>query len=424
MSPVRTCRIYSRPYQPTTASNDYLKQGRHQVTEMFHVSEISQTFSSFTQIPPAPCALAIPGTSSHATLDSLTCHLCHKTCQSKLGIKTHLITHTGESPYKCPICLKAFVSTYDLKRHQGRKKGCLRNRLHRKKGDIAHIPQTCDKCGLTFSFAFHLEKHKKINKGRVQCDTLKCPDCDLLFDSQRPLTKHYEVSHMPKTQSNNPLENPNGPIGCFQSCPEVFKCTMCDKNFSWMMDLKTHYSHSQNFTGPYPCPSCQKTFVRVCELVRHQRNVPRPYHCSTCQQRSRSQFQLTQHEHVHTGEKPLLCSECGKGFMTLTNLKQHQKVHKKAEPCTCSHCGKQFQRKDLLKAHMVCHTDNCFSCSSCGKKFYQITCLKRHVLSHTGQEPFLCEVCGKGFPTQFQLKARVEALRRTTIQMHRMWSSF
>ncbi|KAM9349913.1 uncharacterized protein ABDE67_009629 [Symphorus nematophorus] len=188
-----------------------------------------------------------------------------------------------------------------------------------------------------------------------------------------------------------------------QAKSQTIKCTMCEKNFSKIVLMKKHYSNSHKVRGSYPCPLCKRTFVRLCELVRHQQNK-KLYQCAACKKCYTKPGLLNDHEKLHTASAtPRVCETCGQSFKFLAHLILHQRKHRDRPPHVCSYCGKQFSTKDYLRAHMVRHTDG-YPCPVCGKKFYQKTYLKWHLYKHTGQEPYLCDTCGKGWPSAAQLK--------------------
>uniref|UniRef100_A0A4W5PH76 C2H2-type domain-containing protein n=1 Tax=Hucho hucho TaxID=62062 RepID=A0A4W5PH76_9TELE len=344
-----------------------------------------------------PSARITPALSLN-TNNPKTCPVCHATFSQTSSLKSHYFYRHApdKSRFKCPRCLKAFVSHSQRKRHQQNKRGCRLERSHKHGSRPAwslalrenknEIPQpsstatqepTTSQVPTTAAQSFN---KKTIPKA--------CPVCQKTFKFEATMVRHI-ASHQKES---------------LNKCPDILKCTFCEEIFSQGMDLKSHYSRTHQFTGPFPCPSCQKTFVSLTELHLHQRNESTPYQCSVCQRLFRTQYTLTIHERIHTGEKPFLCAECGKGFRSEKLLQSHSKSHVEGKPHSCSTCGKRFQRRELLKQHMLHHKDAAFICPDCGKKFFQLVWLRRHMLMHTGERPFLCDLCGKGFKSTAELR--------------------
>uniref|UniRef100_A0A8C6U502 C2H2-type domain-containing protein n=1 Tax=Neogobius melanostomus TaxID=47308 RepID=A0A8C6U502_9GOBI len=213
---------------------------------------------------------------------------------------------------------------------------------------------------------------------------------------------------------------------------EERRCSECGKTFTDKLYLKRHMIRH---TGrrPFICSVCKKSFTQNAHLRKHMRchTGEKPFNCPMCDATFSLKQNLHRHMTSHSGEKSFSCPICKKGFTQKCHLSRHMSLHLGEKPCSCSHntcehtqnvngqvsalsgekpfscpfCSKGFTRKDHLSSHLSAHTgDKQFDCPECDAKFNLKQSLERHMTVHSGEKPFKCPDCKKGFTRNSTLK--------------------
>ena len=202
--------------------------------------------------------------------EKLMCQLCRKSFKTESYMKSHLLTHTGEKPYKCSDCGKQFRYNDSLKAHM---------RDHT--GDKFKCQyKTCDK---EFNRLRDLKDHENVHQGdkNVIEFTFACSICDAKFLRKKQLSNHMETH----------------------------RCTV------------------------EPCGVCGKVLKNLACLRSHMRNhtTLKNYSCGTCGKAFKRNFDLTVHLRIHSGSKPYQCNICRKTFSLSSTLAKHKRFHEKLD---------------------------------------------------------------------------------------------
>ncbi|XP_070835498.1 zinc finger protein 770-like [Chaetodon trifascialis] len=291
------------------------------------------------------------------------CQTCLKCFPSVSKLQRHMMTHTGQRPFRCEVCGKRFRQKTHLRVHC---RTHLWSRYHKQRSLYISRPPSC-LGGFNTKTAADASVQETCEK-----DFETHPGCDVV-----------SVKHLDQTPSSVFIQHDNRESD--RSLPHASK-----KN-------KVHFRKVSRVT------------VKRTQAAKFMQNPGSLQHkCSQCLKCFPSASKLQRHEMVHTGLKPFQCPVCGKAFRQAPHLKTHERTHRERR---LPKPGKR-QLTANPKSNITCQKRKPHTCQICFKNFVFPYKLSRHMVSHSGMRPYKCSLCTKSFTQRGHLNLHEHRCRQ------------
>ncbi|XP_077982725.1 zinc finger protein 341-like isoform X2 [Glandiceps talaboti] len=376
-------------------------------------------------------------------LGKLKCTYCDKTFNKNFDLQQHIRSHTGEKPFQCIVCGRAFAQKSNVKKHMQTHKVWPQgtgNTLPKQpppkpldKDDEEQQEREEEEEEVVTPVEPEVvvepekdkeeeedEEENKDDKLNIMVDnSYLCQYCPSNFKTYFQLKTHM-IQHKNEQVYKCILKSCGSTFKDLDSFLEhtkfhendmSYRCHLCNKHFPSLYDLGVHqYSHSlYPNQGPKPgpryfrCTKCMNKYATPEALDHHMATSSHTYPCPHCDKTFPCERYLRRHLPVHGTLGEHVCTHCEKRFKTEHYLKMHMLIHTGVKPFKCSQCEAAFNRKDKLKRHMLIHDPvKKFKCPfrthmGCTKEFNRPDKLKAHIIAHSGIKPFKCQYCNKSF---------------------------
>lgn len=243
----------------------------------------------------------------------VSCPYCHRKFPWSSSLRRHVLTHTGQKPFKCPHCPLLFTTKSNCDRHLLRKHGGSARAI------LAEpIPEPIP--------------IQPVNDTRTVPERpFKCASCPTsTFSSLETLKKHISSKHNVDSQPGSPSPDVEETTDGL-----VFKCHLCESSFGDRGGVLAHLAgtHSVEYEtlvnkGALDATSDRSESADDDDRGKFPDHANRKVVCAFCVRRFWSAEDLRRHMRTHSGERPFACDLCRRRFTLKHSMLRHRKKHR------------------------------------------------------------------------------------------------
>jgi len=379
---------------------------------------------------------------AHSQNNEHVCPICNSKYSNVGNFKQHMKTHDNEelreqrnailsemiatcfnpqtSLYTCHVCNSNYNHSGNFKQHllkHERESGSISATLVAQAGANPHLTNV-----LQSAMADRVDSGDKpvINQYQYQCE-----HCDRSFKHPGNYKQHL-ASHMKSTKFEpNSITNTINKVNSILGQQKLQSPSLGGASGqSGMLPLPSEMlspsvsmnsSNKSDSMQMVACPECQLEFPGI-DLLQAHISVSHKHLDVKLPNSSASTAAVAQAAAAAVASAATAASSQGNEGSNGSNDHDasgsrpswHAALEDSQEPFKCNICGKGFQKTSKLTAHMKIHRapEEHYNhpCDICGKKFTRPQHVARHKMLHTGERPFKCPKCPRQFTREDKLR--------------------
>uniref|UniRef100_A0A3Q2QJE7 Zinc finger protein 341 n=1 Tax=Fundulus heteroclitus TaxID=8078 RepID=A0A3Q2QJE7_FUNHE len=259
----------------------------------------------------------------------LKCNFCDKFFSKNFDLQQHIRSHTGEKPFQCIVCGRAFAQKSNVKKHMQTHKVWPMSVAN----TVSRLPITVKVVPLSFVEEERIGEQQK--RGPTRPPATEAPGEEAPGDAH---TKQIVV------------------------IDSSYQCQFCGSKFKTYFQLKSHLTQHKG-EQVYKCvlKSCSQTFQKLDHFLEHIRTHQEQltYRCHLCSKVFPSLFELGVHQYSHC-----FCSQ--------------QSARKETSVYRCVKCQSRYSTQEALEQHLLTASHS-FPCPHCQKVCFPPAVARLHI---------------------------------------------